>query len=118
MAGGIGQFFANKILAKLLGATDFTPPATWYAAMMTANPTDAGGGTEATGGGYARVAVTNNTTNFPAPSSGSLSTGATIDWGTFSADLGTIVGVAFYDASSSGNLGPWAPLSTSRTVLN
>jgi hypothetical protein len=117
MAGGVGQFFANLLLDKLLGAQNFTPPATWYAALMTAAPSDTGGGTEVSGGSYARVAVTNNTTNFPSASSASLSTGATIDWGTATANWGTITHVAFYDASSGGNLGPWGPLSVA-TLIN
>ena len=117
MAGGLGYFFGQQVLDHLLGAQSFTPPATWYAALMTANPTDAGGGTEVTGGSYARVAVTNNTTSFPSASgTASMSTGITIDWGTASANWGSITCVAFYDASSSGNLGPWCPLSVSKTV--
>lgn len=118
MAGGIGTTYANYLLSKLLGATNFTPPATWYAALMTAAPTDAGGGTEVSGGSYARIAVTNNTTNFPAASAGSLATGAQIDWGTATANWGTITHVAFYDASTAGNLGPWGPLSVATLINN
>ncbi len=118
MSGGIGQHFANLIGGFLLGDTSFTPPSTWYAAMMTANPTDAGGGTEASGGGYARIAIANNTTNFPAWSAGATQTGTVIDFGTFTADIGTVVGIAFYDASTGGNLAVWGPLTNNRLVLN
>lgn len=41
-------------------------PATLYAALLIAIPSgDGTGGTEFTGGTYARIAVTNNATNFP-----------------------------------------------------
>lgn len=120
MAGGVGYFYGQKLLAKLQGATDFTPPSTWYAALLTAAPTDAGGGTEVTGGAYVRQTLANNTTNFPAPASGPVSqpTGTVIDWGTATANWGTITHVAFYDASSAGNLGVWGPLSASKTVAS
>lgn len=117
---GIGNYFAKKLLAKLQGATDFTPPATWYAALLTTLPTDDDGTslvepTLATYG-YNRVSITNNTTNFPAPTTVShvatQKNGVAIDWGTASGgNWGTIVGVAFYDASSGGNLGYWGPLN-------
>ena len=34
-----------------------------YLALFTAMPSDSGGGTEVSGGSYARVAITNNATN-------------------------------------------------------
>jgi hypothetical protein len=41
-------------------------PATWYLGMSTSTPNDDGTGfTEPVGAGYARVAITNNATNFP-----------------------------------------------------
>ena len=119
MAGGLGNHFGQQILDLLLGDQSFTPPGTWYAALMTANPTDAGGGTEVSGGSYARIAVTNNTANFPSASSSAvMNTGTTMDWGVATANWGTIVGIAFYDAASGGNLGPWGPLSVNKTVNN
>lgn len=42
-------------------------PATWYLGLSTTTPNDDGTGfTEPVGGAYARVAATNNATNFPA----------------------------------------------------
>lgn len=54
------------ILNHVFGGGDYARPATLYLAIYTAAPSDAGGGTEATGGGYARLSITNNGTNFPA----------------------------------------------------
>ena len=47
-----------------------TPPATFYVGLFTAAPTDAGGGTEVTGGGYARAAITRATGSWTAASGG------------------------------------------------
>ncbi len=118
MAGGVGEYFGERMLYKLLGATDFTPPGTWYAALFTAAPTDAGGGTEVTGGSYGRIAVTNNTTNFPLPSgSAEVDSGADINFGTASASWGTVVAFALFDASSGGHMGVWGLLSVP-TLIN
>jgi len=115
---GKSDYLENKVLDFLLGGVSFTPPATVYIALFTAAPTDAGGGTEVSGGGYARVAVTNNTTNFPAASNGTKSNGTTITFPTATADWGTVVAVGIFDASTGGNLLFWANLSTSKTIQN
>lgn len=48
------------------GATSWAP-ATWYVGQSTTQPNEDGSGfTEPVGNGYARVAVTNNATNWPA----------------------------------------------------
>lgn len=63
--GVIGDAQALAILDALCGTTTLGP-ATYYAALMSASPTGAGGGTEFPGTGtYARVSITNNATNFP-----------------------------------------------------
>ncbi|MCI4463680.1 MAG: hypothetical protein JHC30_05885, partial [Caldisericum sp.] len=94
----------------------YTPPATVYIALFTVAPTDAGGGTEVSGGGYARVAVANNSTNFPPATNGQKSNGTAIIFPTATADWGTIVAVGIYDAATNGNLLFWANLTTARTV--
>jgi hypothetical protein len=91
----------NALLDSLFGAG---APATLYFALMTGAPTIAGGGTEVTGGSYARKAVTNNSTNFPAAASGVKTLGVAQAFVTATADWGTVVAVAIYDALSGGNL--------------
>lgn len=63
--GVIADVLAKAVLDGTLGATTLGP-ATYYPALMSAMPTGAGGGTEFTGGTYARPSFTNNSTNFPA----------------------------------------------------
>lgn len=105
MANNITTYLKHKFLDHLLGATVFTTPATIYVALFSVRPNVAGtGGTELAGNGYARVAVTNNATSFPAASSGSKTNGITVTFPTATADWNTIVAVCLMDASSSGNI--------------
>lgn len=82
-------------------------------ALFTVAPTDAGGGTEVTGGSYARVAIDGN---FGAASGGSTSNTSQISFPTATANWGTVVAFGVYDAASGGNLIRWANLTTSRTI--
>lgn len=118
MAGGKGNYLSNKFLNQIFNGASAPAPGTLYVALYTATPSASGGGTEVSGGSYARVAVTANTTNFPTSSAEQIQNGTTIDFGTASADWGTIVAGAVWDASSGGNLLYWGPLATSRTVVN
>lgn len=116
MAGSFSDYLENKVLDEVFGATAFAAPATVYVELYTAAPSDAGGGTPVSGGSYARLAVTNNTTNFPNASGGSKTNGTAFTWGAASANWGTIVAMGFFDASSAGNLLAWADLTTSKAV--
>ena len=111
MAGSFSDFIENELLDHLLGAATYTAPATVHLALFTVAPTDAGGGTEVSGGSYARVAVTNNATNFPAAVGGAKSNGAQLDFAMASANWGTIVAYAMFDAASAGNMLGWADLN-------
>lgn len=104
-AGDFSNYLANALLDHILGGGNYTRPATMHLAMFSTNPNFATGtgGTELSGSGYARTAITNNSTNFPAASGGSKSNGADITHFTPSGSF-SVVGTALYDASSSGNL--------------
>lgn len=118
MPGGLSNYLADKIGDGMHGGPDYTHPTNTYFALMTVMPTASGGGTEVTGGSYARVTFTNNPSNWPASSGQTKTNAAVIDWGTATANWGTILGVAEYDASTGGNLLSFGPLSTSRIVNN
>lgn len=115
---GKSDYLENKLLDHVFGATTYTAPATLYVALYTAAPTDAGGGTEVSGGSYARAAVTNNTTNWPAASGGAKSNGAAITFPTPTANWGTIVAFGVFDAASAGNLLYWGNVTPNKTVNN
>lgn len=116
MAGSKSDYLENELLDHVLGGGDYSRPATVYIALFTAAPTDAGGGTEVTGGSYARKAVTNNATNWPAASGGAKSNGTAIEFVTATADWGTVVAFAIFDAATDGNMLYWGDLTASKSV--
>lgn len=106
--GSLNDTLENTILDAITNAAAYTGDATQYFAAFTAAPTDAAGGTEVTSANaYARVAVTSNTTNFPAASGGSKSNGTAIAWPQATGSWGTVVAVAAMSASSAGNMRYW-----------
>lgn len=111
-----GNTTENAVLDRVLSAAAYTPEATYYVALFTADPSDSGGGTEVSGGSYARVSVTNNATNFPAASGGSKTNGTAITFPTATAGWGTITAVALMSASSGGTLIMWGELDSDVTV--
>lgn len=115
MAGSKSDYLENKLLDLVLGGVAFSAPASVYAALFTVAPSDSGGGTEVSGGSYARVAITNNTTNFPSASAGTKQNGTAITWPTASASWGTVVAIGLFDAASAGNLLYWSTIS-SKTI--
>lgn len=117
--GSFGDYLENKVLDHVFGAAVYTAPATVYVALYTVIPTDANAsGTEVTGGSYARVAVTNNATNWPAASGGAKSNGTAVTFPAPTAAWGTVVGFAIYDAATVGNQLAWGALTVNKTVNN
>lgn len=116
MADAFGNFLRDSLNDHLRGGPAYSPAATHYYALMTAMPTSAGGGTEASGGSYARVAFTNDSSNYPDASGGVKQNANPIDFGTATSNLGIIVGLAVYDASSGGNLLALAFLTVPTTI--
>lgn len=107
----------NKILDLLFGATALTPPATYYVGLSQTAPNESGTGTtEPSSGNYARVAVTNNKTNFGTASSGALTNATAITFPESTASWGTITHVCFFDQASGGSLYFWEQLPVSKAV--
>lgn len=115
---GKSNYLEDLILDHVLGGGDYARPASVYIALFTAAPTDAGGGTEVSGGSYARAAVTNNATNFPAAAAGVKSNGVAIVFAQASASWGNVVAFGVFDALSAGNLLFWGTLTAAKTVQN
>lgn len=125
----MSNYLENKIVDWLLRAQAFTPPATVYVALFTATPTDAGGGTEVSGGSYARVAVTsslanwagtqgNGTTVASSGTGGTTSNNTAIAFPTPTANWGSIVAMGVFDAATAGNLLFFSALTNAKTVNN
>ena len=121
MAGRKSQYLSNKVL-NLMGGGTLTFPTHLFLALFTTLPgADDTGGVEASGGSYARLQITPNTTNFPASTAGALANGAAFTMFTASADVSSaanIVGWGLYDAASSGNLWYSGPVTVPAPVLS
>jgi hypothetical protein len=101
-------YLANQLLNEAFGGAAYTPPATIYIGLSSTTPTAAGGNvTEPSTGSYARVVVTNNTTNWPTTSTGSKSNATVI---TFPASTAAwlasaaLTSFVIYDAATAGNM--------------
>jgi hypothetical protein len=113
---GWSDYLENEVLDHVFGGADYSRPATVYVGLFTAAPTDAGGGTECTGGSYDRADVTNNATNWPAASGGAKSNGVAIAFATATASWGTVTHFGIFDANSAGNLLAWGALTAAKTI--
>ena len=51
------DYLETKVLDHVFAGTAYTAPSTLYVALFTAAPSDSGGGTEVSGGGYARQTI-------------------------------------------------------------
>ena len=112
------DFYEDRLVAYHRGTQPAAPPANWYISLHTATTTDAGGGTEVSGGAYARVAVAASTAQWTASSAGNGTTSNVnaITFPAATANWGTVVDFAIWDASSAGNMWFHGPLTTSRTI--
>ena len=90
--------------------------------LFTVNPSDdATGGTEVTGGAYAREAFARNGTNWGSSSGGAPSTIESLvdlTFTTATADWGTVTGWGYFTASTAGTLLFFGALDTSKAIDN
>lgn len=121
------DFLENKLVDHLFRGQSYTPPATLYFALYTAAPSDSGGGTEVSGGSYARAAVTASLANFSGTqSSGSTTASAgtggassnnnSVTFPSPTANWGTVTHFGLFDASSGGNLLVHGALTAAKTI--
>ena len=108
------DYTENLVLNWLFTTETATRPTAWYVGLFTSAPSDTGGGTEVSGGAYARKVTGTITVSGTATTA---TNAAAIEFAAASgADWGTIGWAAIFDASTGGNMLAWAPLTTSRTI--
>ena len=107
----MSNYLENALINATLRNTSYTSPSTVYVALFTSDPTDAGSGTECSGGAYARQSAT-----FGAPSDGASSISADVEFPQATGAWGTITHFGIFDASSSGNLLYHGALTSSKTI--
>lgn len=125
----LSNFWENELIDHLWRGRSFTAPTTHYFALFTAAPGEAGGGTEVSGGSYARVAVSSAVAEFEGTGGETSATdsagtgGATqnrnaITFPAPTANWGIASHFGSFDASSSGNLEVYGALNASKTINN
>jgi len=112
MAGSFTDYLEDKILKHVFTNVAYTSPTTLYVGLFTTAPTDAGGGTELSGSGYARKSAA-----FTVSGTGTLATNSSaIEFDAATGTWGTIVAIAIFDALTTGNMIAWADLTASKTI--
>lgn len=108
---------AEKLLLDwLMTAGTATRPTAWYVALYTAAPSDSGGGTEVSTGGYARQSVTFAAATSPG---GTTSNTGTVSFTASGADYGTVTHIGIHSAvSGSGNLLWHGAMTASKTIAD
>lgn len=107
---------AEKLLLDWLMTTgSATRPTNWFVALYTAAPSDSGGGTEVSGGGYARQSATFAAATSPG---GTTSNTNEITFTASGAAFGTVTHIGIFDASTGGNLLWYGALSASKTIAD
>ena len=127
--GGMTDYTANKLIDFIFRGQAFSFPATAYAALYTAVPTNAGGGTEVSGSGtgYARAATAlslanwagtqgDGTTAASSGTGGQTSNNSDITFPTPSGTWGNVAAGGLFDASSGGNLLFYRNLTAAKLV--
>lgn len=126
VSGGCTDYLANKLIDFIFRGQALAF-ANLLAGLFSSAPSNAGGGVELAGGGYMRVDITCNLTNWAgtqAPGSTTASTGtsgqtsnnAAIVFPTPSSSWGTIGWSGYYDGSN--HLLFWAPLSAPKSIAS
>jgi hypothetical protein len=104
------------LLDWLMTAGTATRPTAWYVALYTAAPSDSGGGTEVSTGGYARQSVTFAAATSPG---GTTSNTGTVSFTASGADYGTVTHIGIHSAvSGSGNLLWHGAMTASKTIAD
>ena len=109
----MSDYLENALLNATLNNTAFTTVATPYISLHTADPTDAGTGTEVSGGSYARTSASFATAS---GTGGSVATDADITFPTATASWGTVTHIGIWNASSAGDLLYHTALDSSKTI--
>ena len=122
------DFFENKLVDGYFRTSAYTRPTVLGIALFTAAPGEAGGGTEVSGGAYARVdlppldtnwnATQGGTTGDSSGSGGLTDNAVVITFPAPSANWGVVSHMAIFDATSAGNMLIHSVLAASKTINN
>lgn len=116
--GALTNYLEDELIKHIFRTGSMTKPTNLYVALFTGAPGEASGGTEVSGGSYARVGVAVGDATWAATAGGNATTSNVnaINFPTPAAGWGLITHWAIFDASSGGNMLFYAPLTQSKTI--
>ena len=109
----MSNYLENALLNGTLNATTYTAPTTVYVSLWTTDPADDGSGTEVSGGGYSRIAVSFATAT---GASGNVLNDAVVEFPAATSCWGTVGWIGINDAASGGNLMYHTALDAAKTI--
>lgn len=116
LGGAFSHYLAGALLNHILRATAYTRPTDVKCALFTTTPgADGTGGTEVTGGSYARISIY-DTADWDVPSGGATQNTNIEAFATATANWGVVAGMALYDQTT--NMLFFGNLTASKTVNN
>lgn len=109
----MSDYLENKVLDHILSTTAFPKPTAVYLGLSLASMGDDASGTELSGNGYARVAV-----SFDAASGGTTDNTAVVDFpaNSGSSNWGAVAYWSLWDASTSGNMLLHGAFTSAKTI--
>jgi hypothetical protein len=114
----MSDYLEEQFINHLFRSSTFAKPAALWVSLHTADPTDAGTGTEVSGGSYARVQNDPDDANWDDPGStgGQTANTADIVFPDPTGNWGTITWSAIFDAPTGGNMIARAQLGSPKVV--
>jgi hypothetical protein len=106
MAGSLADGTEASLLDHLFAIATMTEYTAMWAALYTATPSDAGGGTECTGGSYARDSIGIGGTNWTRATS-TVTNDNNIDFVQATAGWGTVTAMGVFSLVTAGVLYFW-----------
>lgn len=120
LASSMTNYLEDQVIKHLFRTGSFTKPTVIAHALFTATPGESGGGTEVSGGSYARVDLPPLDANWAATSggNGTTSNASAITYPAPTANWGVVTSTAQLDATTAGNMLTYGALTTSKTINN
>jgi len=123
----MSDYLENKLIDQLFRGQTAPTISGLHVGLLTAAPSDSGGGTEVSGNAYARVNLAPTLANWAGTQAagsttassgtgGQTSNNSTITFPTPTGTWGTVTHFAIYDASTGGNLLFWGALTIAKTI--
>lgn len=107
----MSDYLELKFLDHFTGTASTSAPSAVYLGLSTASLNDDASGTELSGSGYTRKAIT-----FASASGGSIASNSAVEFPSATSSWGTVSHWGIWDASSSGNLLFHGAFSASKAI--